>query len=52
MECNEQEVDALITKDQRVMVMNTAAQLGIGHSVMYGIIKTLRYQKICCHWVP
>jgi hypothetical protein len=19
---------------------------------MYGIIKTLRYQKICCHWVP
>jgi hypothetical protein len=45
IECNEQEVDALNTEDQRVMIRKIAAQLHIGHTAMQETMETLGYRK-------
>jgi hypothetical protein len=41
MECNEQKVDALITEDRRVAVKEIVMQLGIRHSGIEEMMKTL-----------
>jgi hypothetical protein len=43
IEYDKQKVDVLITEDQRVMVREIVVQLGIGHSAMQEMIKTLVY---------
>jgi hypothetical protein len=49
---NEEKVDVLIMKACRLTVRETVVQLRIGHSAMQKMINILRYQKMCCHWVP
>jgi hypothetical protein len=34
------------------VVREVIVQVGIHHSGMQEIIKTLGYQKFCCHWIP
>jgi hypothetical protein len=46
IEYDKQKVDVLITLDQRVTIREIIVQLGIGHSAMQEMIKTLEYWKI------
>jgi hypothetical protein len=50
MECNKQK-DYVLMEDEKVMARKIIMQLGIGHSAMQEMIKTLGYQNYCC-WVP
>jgi hypothetical protein len=52
MKCNTQKVDVLIIEDWKVTVMEIIAKFDIGPTAIQEMIKTLRYQKGYCHWVP
>jgi hypothetical protein len=42
----------LIEDNQRMMVREIVAHLGIGHYAFQRMIATLGYQKVCSQWVP
>jgi hypothetical protein len=51
-ECYVQRVGAVVTEDRMMTVGANVMQCGIRHSAMQVMIKTLGYQKVCCHHVP
>jgi transposase len=51
-ERNEQRVDELIRQDRRITVREIAAQLGVGHHEVQGMMEVLGYWKVCTRWVP
>lgn len=51
-ECNVQEVDALNTEDQRVIIRKIIVQFHIEHTTMQGMRETLGYEKDFCQSVP
>lgn len=51
-ECNEQEVDALNTENQRVIIRKITVQFHIEHTAMQEMRETLGYWKDFCHSVP
>jgi hypothetical protein len=42
----------LIRKGRRITFRETAAQLGVGHHAIQGMMQILGYRKICSRWVP
>jgi hypothetical protein len=52
MEYNTQKVDALTTEDQSVTTRTTVLLPRTEQKTMQVMIETLKYRKVCRHWVP
>jgi transposase len=51
-ERNKQKVDELIRQDRKITFREIAAQLGVGHHAVQGMMDILGYRKVYSRWVP
>jgi len=51
-ERNKQKVYELIRQERRITFREIAAQLGVGHHAVQGMMEILGYRKVCARWVP